>query len=514
MSAADVARRIAAGETTARQKHAQDSLRRQQTLADAKLVPYDQLDTWHLMVFRMRLEWLERARPDQLPPEDGWSLWLFIAGRGSGKTRTAAEHVSYRGAWRRDTRVLIAAPTTADIRDTCFEGESGILSVMPERFIRKWNRSLGELILKNDTIFKGLPLSEPERQRGPQWHCAWVDELAAAEKNKVDLAWKNLTLAVRLKGYRAEKLVTTTPKPIALMRDLMKRKNAIITRATTYDNTSHLEDEFKEEVLKFEGTKYGDQEIYGELLDPSEAGIIKRSWFKLWAAKDARTKKAQRLPRFKLIVQSYDTAYGEKEMADDESKGKEPDYTACVVFGIFEHPVSKKHQCMVVDAWHDRLGYPELRAKVFDEFKKGKYGNVDDAKGPDVLLIEQKSSGISIIQDLANQDVNAFGYNPGRLDKYQRLNLVSYIPYHGLVWIPESAKPELAGMPRAWAEPFLECVTLFPNVAHDDYADAFSQGMQYLADQGWIEVKNPHIVVPTEKDYHAAKMRRSNPYAR
>lgn len=469
-----------------------------------KAIPYAQLDAWHLMCLRHRLEWLEQARADQVPPEDGWSLWLFLAGRGTGKTRTAAEHSWFRAAWRQNVRWLVAAPTLADIRDTCFEGESGIINRIPGQLVKKFNRSLVELELKNGSFVKGIPLFEPDRQRGPQWHGAWIDELAAAEKNKVAEAWKNLTLAVRLPGYNAEKVVTTTPKPIPVMQELLKRKGVVVTHATTYDNLKNLEQEFQDEVLKFEGTTYGRQEIYGELIDPAESGIIKRSWFKLWSRK-------KKLPTFKVVVQSYDTAFGEKQTEDEDN-------TACVVFGVFEltgkdGKPNGKHGVMVVDAWQDKPPYPELRERVFTEFADARYGEEDTGTKPSHLLIEQKSSGISLIQDLNNEGIPAMGYNPGRLDKTQRLHLVSYLVYNGLVFLPESLAEGKEGEPRLWAEELLETVCTFPLVVHDDYVDAFSQGLQFLADQGWLRVENTKLLTEDTVDYHALKKRRRNPYA-
>ena len=463
-------------------------------------IPYADLDAWHLLALRKRLEWLDVARPSQVPPHDGWRLWLFVAGRGAGKTRTAAEHTWFRTAWRRNTRWLVASPTSSDVRDTCFEGESGLLECIPSEFIAKWNRSLAELELKNGSLIKGIPLFEPDRFRGPQWHGAWIDELAAGEKNKVVNAWKNLVLSVRLPGLNAEKVVTTTPKPIPLMRELILREDAVLTSGSTYENVENLEEEFKQEVLKFEGTSYGRQEIYGELLDPEESGIIKRSWFKLWP----RDKK---LPRFEYVVQSYDTAYGENQTED---------FTACVVFGVFRNdPKVDFYNTMVLDSWHDRLGYPKLRKRVFDDFAGARYGETHNAAKPDICLIEQKSSGISLIQDLADNSVPCRGYNPGRLDKHQRLNLVSYIPYNGLVWVPESMKND--GVPRTWADPLISNVCSFPFVEHNDYVDAFGQGLQFLADEGWLKVQNPHIKLAEDAvDYHSLrrKLEQQNPYAR
>src|SRR5690606_13931260 len=116
---------------------------------------------------------------NQLPPEGDWLIWLVLAGRGWGKTRTGAEWVKANALGQPGSRWAIVAPTYADARDTCVEGESGLLSVLAPDQVHTWNRSLGELILTNRSRVKLFSADEPERLRGPQHHGAWCDELAA-----------------------------------------------------------------------------------------------------------------------------------------------------------------------------------------------------------------------------------------------------------------------------------------------------------------------------------------------
>lgn len=128
------------------------------------------------------------ARPDAVD-QDGaartadargdWRIWLILAGRGWGKTRTGAEDAAHYALWHEGARLAVVAPTYADARDTCVEGDSGLLSVIPPLCVRAWNRSLGELVLVNGSRFKLFSADRPERLRGPQHHRAWADELAA-----------------------------------------------------------------------------------------------------------------------------------------------------------------------------------------------------------------------------------------------------------------------------------------------------------------------------------------------
>jgi len=133
-------------------------------------LPPDQLEAMH-----RRYEWLQTARPDQLPPED-YFVWLLMAGRGAGKTRSGAEDVWW-DAYTRDIRVAVLGPTLPDIRKTAFEGESGLLARIPSSLILNYNRTSLELwtrtISGGSSYYVGYSAEEPERLRGPQHHIAW-----------------------------------------------------------------------------------------------------------------------------------------------------------------------------------------------------------------------------------------------------------------------------------------------------------------------------------------------------
>lgn len=177
-------------------------------------------------LWTMRTRWLAVARPNQLPPPGDWWVWLLLAGRGFGKTRTAAEDMSYNALAHPGWRMCVCAPTFSDVRDTCFEGDSGILSVLPDKYIVKWNRSMGECILTNGALIKGIAGEQPDRLRGPQFHRTWIDELAAMERQ--DEVWSNVTMCTRLGALDSpptdpQIIVTTTPKPTKLIRSLVKR---------------------------------------------------------------------------------------------------------------------------------------------------------------------------------------------------------------------------------------------------------------------------------------------------
>ena len=388
----------------------------------------------------------------------------------------------------------MSAPTSADLRGTCFEGDSGLLSVIPTILIKDYNKTLHELVLVNGSLIKGIPASEPERFRGPQFHGGWCDELAAWEY--LQDAWDMMQFGMRL-GKKVRLICTTTPKPKDLIVELVGREGAdvVITRASTYANLDNLADNFRKQILQYEGTQLGRQEIYAEILDAEDNGIVKREMFKLWPD-------GKEFPKFEYIIQSYDCAYTEKTINDP---------TACITFGVFK-PLDGPMSVMVIDCWQDRLQYPDLRPKVIEEYETV-YGEGRERKRVDLILVEDKSAGISLIQDLQRAHLPVRAYNPGRADKVQRLNIVSNIIARRRVWIPESGRRK--GYVRDWAEGFVSQICSFPEATHDDFVDAATQALRYLRDAGWLEIDPPPLEDYDEDDFIDSGMSRErvNPYS-
>ena len=740
-------------------------------LSDPKIrQQYAKLPEDQRAAFEWRTKWLATAHDHQiLPPGDWWTIWLLLAGRGAGKTRTAAEQVGW-WAWQEpNTRWLVAAPTSADVRSTCFEGDSGLMSVIPGALIAEYNKALHELKLINGSLIKGIPASEPERFRGPQFHGAWccspgtmiemadgpavaietlkagdvvatrhgprkvlvagisgnpndrvaidcgatrltvtidhpilvgdqwipagdikagdfvwatntlaTDTLTASSMSgttgqslrgglfttktgtrptttssilrrcreaitnaitlQADLhqerkqgplpqrwnlsvrqslrsafnamlglfpvpqasqgsfalahalnagdqthlsrksesvwsarastlprndssvtaassatpglpcepialkqlevlrverlpnsltynltvegehefianrivvhncdelaawdylqeAWDQIMFGVRL-GKRTRILCTTTPKPKDLIVELVGREgdDVKLTTASTYANLANLAPSFQKQILQYEGTKLGRQEIYAEIIDPEEAGIVKREMIKLWPVDKP-------FPKFEYILQSYDCATSEKTINDP---------TAASTWGVFK-PQDGPMSVLLIDCWQDRLQYPDLRPKVQDEYEVV-YGEGKDRKRVDLILIEDKSAGISLIQDLQRAHLPVRAYNPGHADKLQRLNIVSSLFARGRVWMPESS--QRPGYVRDWAEPLLSQLCSFPDTTHDDFVDATTQALRFLRDAGFIDIDGQAPEAYDEDDYiDSGRQRRVNPYA-
>lgn len=450
------------------------------------------------VAYAWRMKWLSQAHDHQIVPVgDWWNIWLLLAGRGAGKTRTAAEQIGWWAWTEPNTRWLVSAPTSGDVRQTCFEGDSGLLSVIPQELIADYNKALHELKLVNGSFIKGIPASEPERFRGPQFHGGWLDELAAWDY--LQESWDMLQFGIRL-GHHTRLICTTTPKPKDLIIELVGREgdDVVLTTASTYANIDNLAPSFRKQILQYEGTKLGRQEIYAEIIDPEESGIVKRDMFRLWPADKP-------FPKFEFIVQSYDCAYTEKTHNDP---------TACIVFGVFK-PMDGPMSVMVIDCWQERMQYPDLRPKVIEEYQVS-YGadeesedtNYSGGKKVDLILVEDKAAGISLIQDLQRAHLPVRAYNPGRADKIQRLSIVSNIIAAKRVWIPESTTRR--GYVRDWAEGFVSQICSFPDSSHDDYVDACTQALRYLRDAGFLNIDPAPVNDYDDEDF---KKPRTNPYA-
>ena len=457
-----------------------------------KLTPVQQV------VVNWQMKWLKQAHKHQIEPAgDWWNIWLMLAGRGAGKTRAAAETLA-SWAWEQpNTRWLISAPTSGDIRGTCFEGDSGLLNVIPKELLADYNKSLHEIKLINGSFIKGIPASEPERFRGGQWHGSWLDELAAWDY--IQESWDMIQFAVRL-GQRTRIIVTTTPKPKPLIMELLGRESddVVVTKASTYTNVANLAPSFQKQILQYEGTNLGRQEIHAEIIDPEEGGIVKRDWFRLWPANKP-------FPKLEFIIQSYDCATSDKTINDP---------TGSITMACFK-PLDGGMSVMILDCWQEHLQYPDLRPKVIDEYEVV-YGEGKTRKLVDMILVEDKSAGISLIQDLHRAHLPVHAYNPGRADKVQRLSIVANIIKAGRVWVPESSVR--SGFVRDWAEGMVSQICSFPEgTEHDEFVDCISQGLRYLRDAGWISIDAPpreEIDYEDITDAEIYNMRtKVNPYA-
>lgn len=226
---------------------------------------------------------------------------MVSAGRGFGKTRLGAEDCAYYASCHAGHHIAVVAPTYNDIRGTCFEGLSGLLACCPKEIIEDYNRTRLELKLKNGAIFRGFSADTPDRLRGPQFHRAWCDELAAWPN--VD-AWDQLQFGLRL-GDDPRVVITTTPRPTPLIRSLIVSPDTFVTRGSTFDNAANLAPSALRALEeKYAGTRLGRQELEAEILGDVQGALWTRAMFDDHRVADSG------LPEMQRIVVGVDPSGG------------------------------------------------------------------------------------------------------------------------------------------------------------------------------------------------------------
>lgn len=268
------------------------------------------------LMFDWRGVW---ARPSQIEPAEAFEVWLVLAGRGFGKTRTGGEWVRENVENGSAKRIALVAATASDYRDVMIEGESGILALSRPDFMPVWEPSLRRVTWPNGAVAMCYAAETPNRLRGPQHDLFWADEAATWKYPRE--TWDNLQFGLRL-GKNPRGIVTTTPRPIALIRDLVKDPGTVVTGGSTYENLAHLAPKFIRTVVRrYEGTTVGRQELHAELLSEVPGALWKRKQID-----SGRIDPAQgTLPAMLRIVVAIDPAV---------TSGEDADATGIIVAGL------------------------------------------------------------------------------------------------------------------------------------------------------------------------------------
>ena len=325
--------------------------------------------------------WEFWARPEQIEPEGDWNVWIALAGRGWGKTRAGVEWVRHQIKSGKK-RIAAVAPTNSDIRRVMVEGESGFLSVCwkGDKTYRGgklgypiWSPTNRTLTWENGAKVEFYSAEDPERLRGPQFHAAWADEVAAW-RNQQDV-WDMLQFTLRL-GRKPRVMVTTTPKPTKLMRALIASPQSHITRGSTFDNIDNLAKPFLETVKKeYEGTRLGKQELYAEMLEEADGA--------LWTTEilDGCTIEKKDIPELNRIVVSIDPAVTAKT---------ESDMTGIIVAGIDVNGIG-----YVLEDATDRYSPAEWAAKAISLYQ---------SYSADRIVAERNQGGDMVRRTLEAED--------------------------------------------------------------------------------------------------------------
>jgi len=345
----------------------------------------------------LKHDWNFWARDEQLEPEgDWWNIWLINAGRGFGKTRAGSEWVREqvkRGA----KRIAIVTRTNADHEKTVVYGESGLLSICWEGDktyrgkkigMPVWSPTKKTLRWENGATAYFFSAEEPDNLRGPQFHVAWCDELAAWKNQQ--MTWDMLKMAVRLPWAGKNRYcVTTTPQPTKLIRELVQlskgrvlpdgtkiEPNVKITSGSTFDNSANLTPEFIKDLrATYEGTRMGRQELYAEIMEEAQGA--------LWTTDmlDNCSVKHEDLPDFTRIVVALDPAV---------TSNAESDMTGIIVAALDVNGIA-----YVLGDYTDRLSPQGWASKAVELYHR---------YGADRIVAEKNQGGDMVRTTLEGED--------------------------------------------------------------------------------------------------------------
>ena len=252
------------------------------------------------------------AMPHQLPPEGTWRSWVIMGGRGAGKTRAGAEWVraQVEGSRPNDSgrcrRIALVGETLDQVREVMVFGDSGILACSPPDRRPEWHATRRMLIWPNGATAQAFSAHDPESLRGPQFDGAWVDELAKWKKGHD--TWDMLQFALRL-GDDPRVCVTTTPRNVGVLKDLLKMSSTVVTHAPTEANAANLATSFLEEVrIRYAGSRLSRQELDGILVEDAEGA--------LWTGALLEGARVSTLPEMDRIVVAIDPATTSSEGSD------------------------------------------------------------------------------------------------------------------------------------------------------------------------------------------------------
>lgn len=240
--------------------------------------------------------------------DDDYNIQLFLAGRGWGKTLTGAYDIIQYCLLNPNVICGVIAPTYGDLKRVCFAGESGLLGILDKELFNEtgYNKSANEITFYNGSRITGFPAIEPDRLRGVQFHRIWCDELASWRYRET---FDNLMMALRL-GDSPKCIITTTPRPTELIRELAVRADTKIIKGSTFDNIDNLAPSaIKMLKERYEGTRLGRQELYAEILEDIEGALFNSA--------NIEQNRIDIVPDLQRIVVAIDPAVTSNQSSDE-----------------------------------------------------------------------------------------------------------------------------------------------------------------------------------------------------
>ena len=244
---------------------------------DSSSQTFKELNSQKKIATILLTDWIRKARKNQIVvDEDDYNIQLFLAGRGWGKTLTGAYDIIQYCLVNPNSICGVIAPTYGDLKRVCFAGESGLLGILDKGLLNDsgYNKSANEIEFYNGSRIIGFPAIEPDRLRGVQFHRVWCDELASWRYRET---FDNLMMALRL-GESPKCIITTTPRPTELIKELAVRSDTKVIKGSTFENVDNLAPSaIKMLKERYEGTRLGRQELYAEILEDVEGALFNSS---------------------------------------------------------------------------------------------------------------------------------------------------------------------------------------------------------------------------------------------
>lgn len=384
-----------------------------------------------------RKPWWYIGRPEQQEPEGNWLIWLILSGRGWGKTRTGGEWLAQQildqpfAGDGTPTQWAIIAPRFSDTKNVCVEGPSGFLKALQHKGLSPesdyiYNKSSYKVIFKDGQVVHMFGADSPDAGRGLNLSGAWLDELAMWPY-PYETWTEGLAPALRI-GTRPRVVVTTTPKPIKLLRDWTSRTDGsvYVTRGSTFDNANNLSGTALAELrARYEGTRVGRQELYGELLENAEGALWTRQWIE-----DTRISLDKLPPMYRVVV-AIDPAV---------TSGENSDETGIVTCGASTnghfYVLSDDTVRATPNAWGKRAieAYREWKAdRIVAETNNG--GDMV------VMVLQQVDSSVPVTKVHATRGKRLRAEPISNLYEQQRVHHVGAFPQledQMVLWTPES----------------------------------------------------------------------------
>lgn len=252
-------------------------------------------------------DWRFKARYEQLPPQEAWSVFIPLGGRGSGKTWTGANWIIDGHRRNLVENSAIVGATSHDTRKFCVEGISGILEQAPKDFRPEYKPSTLKLVWPNGSASHLYSSETPDRLRGPNHDRAWADEMCSWKY--LQETWDNLEMTLR-SSNDPQTMVTTTPKPRTLFRELLNDPETLVRVMSTYDNAANLSRKWLARMeRRYANTSKGRQELFAELLDEAEGALWQREWINSHTVRVA--------PELRRVVVAIDPAASNTETSDE-----------------------------------------------------------------------------------------------------------------------------------------------------------------------------------------------------